>query len=167
VEQQDSKKIMSKGQNLLWLIRKKSGEIIGPLDYEGLKKEIQLNQFNVNLEICPENSYWFTLRENEELAKFFTKEELEEMLNPKNFLDQGLQNESTKQIIGPKKKEEENIKEKNLNQQSNDLSFKKTNQSLKTENFQLFSRQSLSVLFFIGIIAAIIGVIILINQLQV
>ncbi len=66
----------SAGNETLWLIRNASGRIEGPLPFSKLKAMMAEGRLPPDSEICPENSYWFTFQELDEMKRHFTAEEI-------------------------------------------------------------------------------------------
>lgn len=63
-----------------WLIRSAAGQISGPVSKTELKRIIDIGKFQLDSEICPENSYWFTIDDLDELNKYFSKDEVNHLL---------------------------------------------------------------------------------------
>lgn len=133
----------------MWLIRKISGEIEGPFSEPDFKSRFISGKIDPDSEICPENSYWINFHEMDELKKHFSHEEISRALN----LGAGslVHGESTRQIDLTKPIER---------------TPKKPENEYKEEDGFFESRQIFTVLFFGGVISAILAVVWLLNRLH-
>ena len=63
-------------QSSLWMIRKKSNHIIGPLARDQVLEMVSRGHLEADDELCPENGYWFSLYEVDEVKKHLGLQEV-------------------------------------------------------------------------------------------
>ena len=89
-----------------WLIRKKSGRILGPLDKEKVISFIDDKSINEEDELCSGNGHWFYIKEKTLLNEHIYSD-IVQGFNPVNEAEVVLANQSSKQ---EKKKESKSSK---------------------------------------------------------
>lgn len=151
----------SDDRETLWLIRNASGRIEGPLPFSKLKAMMAEGRLPPDSEICPENSYWFTFQELDEMKRHFSAEEIsgvmarfrrdagavEDATKPDFGLSSQAMAASTKSKATRRPREQEPSAERQRNEPAS------ARPSHGLERAQLFG-----ILFFIGIVAALLAV---------
>ncbi len=130
-----------------WLIRNISGQIIGPVTKTELKRFIDHGKFQLDSEICPENSYWFTIDDLDELQKFFSKDEITHLLKVTSLQLDLDHNEATRPI--------------SLQQ------FQNQNAPQRAKTFMGIERiHIMGIIFFTGVIFSILAVVWILHRLN-
>ncbi|MBI2606065.1 MAG: hypothetical protein HYW49_08300 [Deltaproteobacteria bacterium] len=127
----------SAGNETLWLIRNASGRIEGPLPFSKLKAMMAEGRLPPDSEICPENSYWFTFQEFDEMKRHFTAEEISGVV-ARFRRDAGAVEDATKPDLSS--------------------SLERDEPASVRRPRGLERAQLLGIIFFIGIVAALLAV---------
>ena len=155
----------------LWLLRRTKGEILGPMSLGELKKMFMSGGLPSDSEFCPENGYWFSFQEIEELKKYFTPQEITAALRPieksQSPVEESTQSDMTKpDTMRPDAKIDAHHREQASDEQSSSSHRgsipEEVSKSVFIEQGQFFG-----IVFFVGVIGAIFAVIWLIHKLNV
>ena len=131
-----------------WMIRSSAGQIIGPITKTELKRMIDHGKFQIDSEICPENSYLFTIDDLDELNRFFSKDEVEHLLKVTAHQHDLDHNEATRPISIEQYR---NIK----------------NQPVRAKSFMGIERiHVLGIIFFSGVVLSILAVVWILHRLN-
>lgn len=151
----------SPAHETLWLIRGASGRIEGPLPFSKLKAMMAEGRLAPDSEICPENSYWFTFQELDEMKRHFTAEEISGLL-ARFRSDAGAVEDATKPDLSPASGSARAAAKAQTSgeprEQGPSASRQRGEPGLPGPSRGLERAQLLGILFFIGIVAALLAV---------
>lgn len=135
----------------LWLIRESSGQIQGPLSFAALKEHLLSGQIALDSELCAENNYWFTFHDLDEMKLYFNENDMSQIFKMLRASMQMDDDENTKNDI-------------------HTLEIMPNSKAGNTQPSPLIygaeKSQWLSLMFFVGLIAALVVVINILFKLR-
>lgn len=135
----------------LWLIRNQNGSILGPMTFANLMTELTSGTIPIDSELCPENSYWFTFHDLDDMRLHFNEDQLAIIL---------------KSLRGGLDSDDDSTRADIVLPQYSAPKFNSDSANRMKTPFGLERVQFFIIFFFGGLIAALLIVIWLLNRLE-